>query len=467
MKKILMSLIIAMSLFSVISCNPDKSSSDTYDNSSSDTYDIPFPVFGDAGSAPTRGLMEMPIAYFEGDQGLACAVMTVMPTMTNLEAQQIELSMSAFGKIEAIYTVFGFTMRLEKDYSRINKDGVYLQYSIWNNKNDETAVGFCDYYYSIKNKTFSYRQSVACSFELPISDTIKVQDNEVLNLEYIDVPIENPLVPVFSVGQLTEEGVLDDNAFVDQFSFREWESGPHKWVFERGYITAKEVNEDGYYTLYSMKQPDHYLITDYKDYENDLNDLVCSKIYDSDKKIIRENININFMLELYPFIYENGESIAAHHSQVKGYESYEEFKEDSFSSLKEMVKSASEASVNNTIVKPNTPRPTIYTYKGTESIGASTWRDSTSTNNTKDLFSELYGSDSDKNNDENYKNLGFNKYLGEYSEDEESDIREFAIRRFLEKCGIKNESYIESFIEKETYCEDNKQKLTERIKASD
>ncbi len=451
MKKILISLLIVMSLLSVVSCNPDKTSSDT--------YDIPLPVFGEADSSG-RGLMEMPTAYFEGDHFLSCSVMTTMPTMTNLEAKRISLSKSSLGTIDANYTVFGFKIKLEEDYSRINDDGVYLQYSIWD---DDSVVGFCDYYYNIKKRTFSYRQSVACSFDESINN-IPITDNEVLNLEYIDVPVENALVPEFSVGQLTDDGVLDDNAFVDQISFREDKIGDQKWVYERGYITANEVKEGRYYTIYSMKQPDHYLITDSTSYEEfpALKNLVYSKIYDENKKIIRKNINIDFMLELYPLFYENGESIRDHHSTVKGYESYEEFTGDSFSSLTDPIKSKSGDSEK----LPNAPRPTIYTYKGTASTGASTNRNSMIGKGKTSFFSCLYVPDEDKYNDERYKELGFEQYLGTYNKDAGYDIREYTIRKFLEKCGIKNESYIKAFIENDTKLEDGNKKLTERIRAT-
>ena len=413
------------------------------------TVTVPLPVFGEKGTSGERGLLTMPTAYFQGDHWLSCAVMTVMPTMTNLQAGEISLEGSTFKNIETNYTVFGFDVKLAVEYSHINSDGVYLSYEIMYG---DSVVGFCDYYYNIKEKKFSYRQSVSCTFR-------DVPDNEMLNMEFIDIPIENVLQPIFKTGQLTDDGVLASDAFVDNVPISTMRNQP-KWSFSRAYITMNEVKgENGLYTMYAFKQRDNSFKTGENDYVDgeELTNIVKSYIGDdllisSDEE--RKKADFSLLKKLYPIFYTNGQSIADHHSTTKGYSSYEEFKNDSFSSVLNLVEEKKTGKVEDA------PKPVVYTYNGKSSYGASTQK--TYEGDTPTLTSShgnlFFNGLTDTNALDNrfkgdyYNKLGFNRYYGEYDSNGNTvTIYDFTAEKHLKACGITDADYIKAFINAENY----------------
>ena len=418
--------------FSVNSAQTEDSTDKSSETSSSEStsVNVPLPVFGDASSSG-RGLKTMPVDYFEGDHYLACAVMTLMPTMTNLEAVEINISGTSLENIKTSFTAFGFDIELVADSSHINKDGVYLQYKVLY---EGINVGFCDYYYNIEKKTFSYRQSVICTFEKIAG--MEVYDNEILNMEYIDIPVENPLKPVFKVGQMTEAGTLGDDAFVDNI----WLNTPipdleAKLKYMRAFITLNEVKgDDGLYTMYAFKQPDIAYKMDAVEYKGEFEPFktVLEKYLDEDLFINtdeeRNRADFELMKEIYPLVYKNGQSIADHHSTVKGYTSYDDFVADSFREQTDLI----ESKIESYIYKLS---PVIYTYNGKNSTGA-----------TVTVIKSLYGS-SGEYSDNEYTRLGFNDYFGEYDSKEDTvTISDFIVEKFLKACGIDNETYINKII---------------------
>ena len=418
--------------FSVNSAQTEDSTDKSSETSSSEStsVNVPLPVFADASSSG-RGLKTMPVDYFEGDHYLACAVMTLMPTMTNLEAVEINISGTSLENIKTSFTAFGFDIELVADSSHINKDGVYLQYKVLY---EGTNVGFCDYYYNIEKKTFSYRQSVICTFEKIAG--MEVYDNEILNMEYIDIPVENPLKPVFKVGQMTEAGTLGDDAFVDNI----WLNTPipdleAKLKYMRAFITLNEVKgDDGLYTMYAFKQPDIAYKMDAVEYKGEFEPFktVLEKYLDEDLFINtdeeRNRADFELMKEIYPLVYKNGQSIADHHSTVKGYTSYDDFVANSFREQTDLI----ESKIESYIYKLS---PVIYTYNGKNSTGA-----------TVTVIKSLYGS-SGEYSDNEYTRLGFNDYFGEYDSKKDTvTISDFIVEKFLKACGIDNETYINKIV---------------------
>ena len=440
MKKLFVILLAALLLVSFISCEKDTSDKmqekieqeepTPAEPTETTTVNVPLPVFGDASSSG-RGLKTMPVDYFEGDHYLACAVMTLMPTMTNLEAVEINISGTNLKNVKASFTVFGFDIELVADSSHINKDGVYLQYRILYNGSN---VGFCDYYYNIEKKTFSYRQSVICTFEKIAG--MEVYDNEILNMEYIDIPVENPLKPIFKVGQMTETGTLEDNAFVDNIwlntAIPDLET---KLKYMRAFITLNEVKgDDGLYTMYAFKQPDIAYKMDAVEYKGEFEAFktVLEKYLDEDLFINtdeeRTKADFELMKEIYPLVYKNGQSIGDHHSTVKGYTSYDDFVADSFREQTDLI----ESKIESYIYKLS---PVIYTYNGKNSTGA-----------TVTVIKSLYGS-SGEYSDNEYTRLGFNDYFGEYDSKKDTvTISDFIVEKFLKACGIDNETYINKIV---------------------
>ena len=453
MKKLFVILLAALLLVSFISCEKDTSDKmqekieqeepTPAEPTETTTVNVPLPVFGDASSSG-RGLKTMPVDYFEGDHQLACAVMTIMPTMTNLEAAEINISGTSLKNVKASFTVFGFDIELVADSSHINNDGVYLQYKVLY---EGTNVGFYDYYYNIEKKTFSYRQSVICTFEA-------FPDNEILNIEYIDIPIANVLEPVFKVGQLTKDGELEDNAVGDNIWFNTKFPSASKLLYRRAFVTMNEVKDnDGHYTTYSFKHVDRSTQLGPVDYSGDFEAFktVLAKYLDNDDTFIidtdeeRTKADFELMKEIYPLVYKNGQSIADHHSTVKGYTSYEDFVADSFREQTEVITTNIKDSTHET-------SPVIYTYNGKNSVGASTSRTPRNKSTsilTKSQFTALNGSQPDQSqySDDAYIQLGFKDYFGEYdSENKTVTVSDFTTEKFLKACGIDNEDYIKAFI---------------------
>lgn len=408
------------------------------------TTSIPLPIFG--GSSSGRGLKTMPVEYFEGDQGLACAVMSLMPTMTNLEAVEINVTGKSLENIGTSFTVFGFDIELVRDSSHINADGVYLQYRVLY---EGSTVGFCDYYYNIEKKMFSYRQSVICTFE-------GIYDNEILNMEYIDIPVDNPLEPVFKVGQLTQDGTLDDNAYVDNIWLNTQSPRKPGLVYKRSFITLNEVRgKDGLYTMYAFKQLDNAFEMGPVDFDGEFSEFktILGKYLDEDLFIDtdeeRTKADLALIEEIYPLVYKNGTSIADHHSTIKGYSSYKEFVNDSFREQTVLITDNGTSSFGRT--SSNVPAPAIYTYNGKDSTGASTIRNprggatniimGPSFRSLNGYLGEAYSED------KGYTLLGFKDYFGAYDSGEESvTVSDFTTDKFLRACGIDNEDYIKAFI---------------------
>lgn len=459
MKKIFLFALIVLSLLMFVSCEPENSSGGGENEAETDTdvkdIVVPLPVFGDVDN-DSRGLLELPDEYFKindsKDKIFASAVMTTMPTMTNL--QKGTVSTSGLDGVGTDYTVYGFIIKLNKDFCKVNSDGIYLQYSIYDKTDTTKAVGFCDYYYNTNTKCFTYRQSVAYTEEFK---SFQYSDNRVINLEYNDVYVEDIDNLVFKVGQLTSDGSLGKDAFVDTMNISsKIGEGDLHWRFDRYYVTANEVKEDnGLFTIYSFRQLDDTFTTGQKSYPDytALETLMKKYTANGDCEVEtlseRQAIDMSFMNEIYPLLYTYGESIAEHHSTVKGYDSYDAFTKDSFKEIGDEIKNKEKKAGTVEV-----PCPTIYTYKGTDSTGASTCNQYVG-KHTMHFHNLIVSGDTTKKKDDNYKKFGFESYLGEYPSTETDDIETFTIKRFLKACGIDNDEYITKFIEKNSKIEEN------------
>ena len=465
MKKLILFAFIVLSFLMFVSCEPENSSvgDETEAETDTDVKDIvvPLPVFGDVDNEK-RGLLNLPNEYFKiavnssGDYMFASAVMTTMPTMTNL--QKGTVSTSGLDGVETDYTVFGFKIKLNGDYSKVNSDGIYLQYTIYEGTD---PVGFCDYYYNTETKCFTYRQSVAFTalYELSYgTTTYNDYENRMINLEYKDVYVEDIENPTFKVGQLKDEGhlKLDDNAFVDTLHFSVLpQDTDAKCKFERLFVTANQKKEGEAITMYSFKQLDTAVLSEridiskFEDFAKILNSLGISD-YKVDTEEERKKIDQTFLNQVYPLVYARGESIANHHTSIKGYDNYKDFTADSLRERKQefttIFVQASEGSY------PEAPCPTIYTYKGTNSTGASTCNQYVGTH-TMHFHNLIVSGDTTKKKDDNYKKFGFESYLGKYESTEENDIETFTIKKFLKACGIDNEEYITKLIKENSELE--------------
>lgn len=407
------------------------------------SIEVPVPEFGTSVDESSKGLVTMPLDHFGGDHEFACVVMTVLPTMTNLRSATISLDMNGRIKdgVSLYFHIYGFDLRLNVENSRLNDDGVYLQYDIMY---EGSSVGFVDYYYNYNTKRFTYRQSVLGTLELPMEQS----NNIILNLEYTDIEIKNPLSPEFEAGQLREDGYLSDNALIDRFNLGDsFYDGlrllVYKPWFTRSFVTTKQVRDRiGDFITYSFIQPDTMIGTlqasgkKWKDIDYDGIEAVMSRYVDKDgvegtdfEYLIdtpeeRKNADYRMIFDLLPFIYEKGESIVKHHNKDNGgYESYESFTDDSFKeSLKLEFLKAFNVGEYCEGVGTN---PIIYNSK-----------------NGNGTFSYEFCFIKDTSA---YNDSGFPEFYGEFKDDDDK-VMAFLISKHLESCGITNASYISNFI---------------------
>lgn len=418
---------------------------------------IPVPVFGEESLA-SKGFSEMPKDYFGDDFSLSCSVMTIMPTMTNLKSATLYLDGNRVKSgLSLRFEVFGFTLILQERTCRFNKDGVYLRYSIIDK---DTIVGFADYYYNIKERCFSYRQSVICTLDLDLEtgQDLQLTTNIALNLEYNDIKIENPLTLEFKAGQLdAKTGFLNNEAFVDRFCFADkyFLDGIRirdPW-FSRAYITTKEVLEKNGYVVYSFLQPDTVYETEYTshdeiektyhEFSGFLKKYSEGPDYVIDSKDERSNADINLVFDFLTLTYDRGLSIVQHdqnyEGSVGGYGSYEDFKGDSFSVRK--------LEFDNTFKERNIPGMSSYpnpiVYDVNSKDGASVSKGELESGLVFDAIKDW----DDDTNDEKYVSKGFDKFYGKYDSSSGISVEEFLIRKHLFACGIENESYINKFVD--------------------
>lgn len=424
-------------------CNPNVN--DSVDKPDAEKpLTVPVPVFGStvAGYSQGRGITQMPLDEFNGVSQndklfLANKIMTTMPTMTSITPVEIDITKNNFG-INVDYSVYGFKIALNPFSSSINKDGIYLNYDIYESKNSDTKVGFANYYYNIIDKKFTYRQAVVVTLEIPqIKNTI----NLLIVLEYKDVDYDI-FSNEFSVGQLTEEGTLDDNAICDIFrlgdttnSYDGIESSVGNIYLSRRHITMQA--KDG--RIASFNQPDYEFKSQQIDWRTfPLNEIMeqiegnnGDYTINTDKE--RANANKDFALSLISKVYKAGNRLAQNNIPYKTYQDFIE------RSIKELNLFKLEKLSTHICIDP-----TIYDVETKE--GAST------------LASDNVSSIGNSGNVlQDYKNCNFEnfypiddktkKQYDEYSGDGNRNeiIWNFLVDKHLRACGITNEEYIEAF----------------------
>lgn len=421
--KSLIVLITLLSVIALISCSePDASDS-------LGTIRIPVPVFGESvvRSSGNRGVISMPIEKFDNNFGLATAVMTTMPAMTSISPVDINVNKDDFG-IDLVYSVYGFKIKLQTGSSTINQDGVYLRYDIYSSIDSDTVVGVADYYYSFVEKKFSYRQIVSVTFKEP-------HVNQLIVIEYNGIELQNPVVDSgFSAGQLTTEGVLNDDVIVDNIRLGDTlnEDEGNCGLIRRN-VTMRA--KDGIVAAFC--QPDTEQVSvkvPWKDLPQDLQAVMqvidTNNNYMIDTDAERSVTNKDFALGLVKHIYAHGASIVARDNGTP-YRTYAEYQADSIKDLNSEINAFSTLESHVQVI--SSPMPSIY--RVSDGMGASTHKGAKMSVNF--LFI---------NSVERYKTAGFNEFCPiEDDTPTGDDVGLFLIEQQLRTCGITNSNYIEAF----------------------
>ena len=124
---------------------------------------------------------------------LSCSVMRSLPIFPGIKTvSETDFISSVKGK-----TPYAYGFPLEVKDAKLTKDGVYILYET---KEEDRSFGQIEYYYSIKEKKFSYREIISPLLKDKGCDNIFV-------FELLDVPVEKTKDGLsFKVGELYNNG---------------------------------------------------------------------------------------------------------------------------------------------------------------------------------------------------------------------------------------------------------------------
>lgn len=219
MKKVLLGLFITLVLvFSFISCD------DSSNNGNSIKVVVPT-----APDNKSKGLFNMPTGtgefFYSGnplqDLEYAEAVMQCMPLFPALKTINATNSVSDSLIADMRFSIYGFDIEPVKDKCKINTDGLYVYYNIYEKDNPD-SVGAVEYYYTFDGR-ITYRQYVMLTLTIMPADAMfsgspLFVNNGVLifSLEDVQLGADNS----FSANQLKSgelTGLETEQAFVDYF----------------------------------------------------------------------------------------------------------------------------------------------------------------------------------------------------------------------------------------------------------
>ena len=229
-----------------------------YSDSSSDLGDVCIPVFCGAPasaagrSVSSRGIINMtPSGTVFDNVFQANAVMGSIPIMVSLDLVE-DADESVLETVPDSFKVYGYPIKFDAENSRVNNDGVYMKYYIMSEQpgNDDFAIGYIDYYYSTKEKCFSYRQVVTLNIDAFGNNSAEPDGNpdlnEVIVMEFIDVPvsIDRDGNVSYAYGQLDNQGRVRKDGTIDFISFGVATNDPAMpFLISRQYPSARSNGE--------------------------------------------------------------------------------------------------------------------------------------------------------------------------------------------------------------------------------
>lgn len=393
------------------------------------TKEYILPDFAVVSGTQARGLMEMPEW---GEPGRSAGVMQTLPALIGLKEvkrnnfDEVIADAESEGEIE----VLGFTLSPDIKAWRENEDGFFLKYDL---VAAGRRVGFVQYYYSFREKVFSYRQMLVATFMDPTSP-----QSFILALEYSDLPVRNhEQIGRFSFGQLDEKGATDRNAFVDRIGL----NNDGTVSFTRSYLSG--VSGKDIYA--SVLRPDMSFGTG--DFTNEditgaINSLGSSNNHNDCIDTVEgaQAAGLGFIYNVIPAFYANAEAIRnadGKHTPFEPYQSYEEYKAATLSavSIKGHEPERSKAAkYDGLCVNP-------VAYKWTDSADNVEAASATIMNDlglSQGAFLDI--------SELNWEKSGFGSFydidLNNISADE---LRRELISQHLKQCGLENENFIENF----------------------
>ena len=208
-RKVFLSLLLILAIL-LVSCEikNDSLNTNSDEDSLSTNSEEKVVVIDFLEQSATRGMTQFPenIPFYDTKYGkepydngqkygfwISCAVMQSLPILPGVKTMYIKDVESALKD----KTVYGYGFPLRGKDIQITSDGIYILYEILE---EDRAFGQIEYYYSIKEQKFSYREIVSPLLGNQGCDNIFI-------FELLDVPVKKTFGGYsFKVGSLYKNG---------------------------------------------------------------------------------------------------------------------------------------------------------------------------------------------------------------------------------------------------------------------
>ena len=310
---------------------------------------------------------------------------------------------------------------MNEELSELKDDGLFLVYDVYDT---DVLSARVEYYYNSGTKRFTYREYALCTFDLSNMDM--GTNNMILLLELSDIPVEmkDDGTVSYNAGGLSADGDNEKNAIMDYIILSG--SGSIATITDTSSIWRdyRIINNDDN-IIASMSLPwfaDHYDFDFQSTAPAELKSIIqetFSKhpVWDSS---VMKTLGLEFAFRIMNQVY------ATEHDITPYWEDYDEFLNAGHREFKPWVTDIiPEKMVNEQPVIANLQTSDIAPDSG------------------YGTFSSVYSLSHIQSGE--YESCGMNKFFGEYTGSED-ELLTFLAEKFCNKCGIKNENWIENFI---------------------
>ena len=299
----------------------------------------------------SRGLTTMrPESSPYTDDQDACNIMTSLPVFTNFSTEEgmIDNVMTSVSDLYGSepFKLLGYGIVYDKDASSVNEEdgSVYLHFYLRDTDSNGNVqpenIGTIDYIYNVKEKKFSYRQSIALSlYNASYGGYYQVS---IISLEYLDIPFTTKNGKIeFTFGDYLGNGEFANNAIVDMINLTNEGGDIGQW---RNLLTGR-MSDGTFYSIQRSK--DEYLdvqtnltkyLINYMKEKNLVNETTASNFASykynikQDTTLVSQAVNLEMLKDIISAVYTNGEALTA--KIGKKYTSMEEFDSLSISGTK-------------------------------------------------------------------------------------------------------------------------------------
>ena len=350
-------------------------------------------------------------------------ILQSFPIIPSLKLENIDTDSAEPLSSLDISEIKAFDIRLvmNEELSELKDDGLFLVYDVYD---AEVLSARVEYYYNSGTKRFTYREYALCTFDL--SNRGMGTNNMILLLELSDIPVEmkDDGTVSYNAGGLSADGDNEKNAIMDYIILSG--SGSIATITDTSSIWRdyRIINNDDN-IIASMSLPwfaDHYDFDFQSTAPAELKSIIQETfsehpVWDSS---VMKTLGLEFAFRIMNQVY------ATEHDITPYWEDYDEFLNAGHREFKPWVTDIiPEKMVNEQPVIANLQTRDIAPDSG------------------YGTFSSVYSLSHIQSGE--YESCGMNKFFGEYTGSED-ELLTFLAEKFCNKCGIKNENWIENFI---------------------